>query len=383
MLYLTAVLLVGLVTARVLASHDRSAEGKRHQRLQDVAEEHLAPFTADVTATIPQQITLIGLPVTFFISGSVSLDLIGRYLAGDPLGPFDTEVATPGGFIAFTVIAAGLSTFRGYQGIWKFALVAFGCVVAYRLLTLATDVIQIWQFGVGGAVCPAPSPDWRVRFSELCVALGTVVQCLNITGVLTEVQATMREPPPARESIGRAVALGYGVAGTYALSAGLLGYLAFGHCVRQNLLVETLPPPLGWIPALTNALAIPDVLASTLVFSQPVIDDLERQLQRALASCGRGFSPGVLRAFVGPLLMASYGVIAYAFPQIATMSALIGGLSSIPLTFILPSLIQASLSQRAGQRAVFFGIAGLGVVLAIASTSGSLYGLIQELLGRY
>lgn len=121
LVFIIFVVITGLFTACILASHHKTTEGIRMRRLPEVAEYHLGSTLAAVVATVPQQLALLGIPIIFIISGGSSLRIIADYLLGDPAAVLDETAdmhEDQHWILVFTAFCLAASLVRGYENLW-------------------------------------------------------------------------------------------------------------------------------------------------------------------------------------------------------------------------------------------------------------------------
>lgn len=217
---------------------------------------------------------------------------------------------------------------------------------------------------------------------EMFVALGTVVTCLGVHPILVEVQSSIAEPPSAAQSTRWGVFLAYSVGAAYALTSSVVGYLAYGDCYEQNALAMAMPGKYGWVPVLANGLSLIDVVASVQLYAQPAIEDVVLVMAHYLST----FVPVEMKAcsrwlwlVVAPTLVGLYGLIAHFLPEIGTICALLGGLSTIPLQFVAPSLIHMAAKPCAWRRCLFWPLVAIGLVLSATSLVAAVFALLDTL----
>lgn len=116
------VVVTGVITACVLASHHKTEEGVRIRRLPEVAEYHLGTALAVAVATVPQQLSLLGMPIYFIISGGTSMRIIADYLreaTGTVVLDEVTDLQEDQHWIlVFTVFCMAGAFIRGYENLW-------------------------------------------------------------------------------------------------------------------------------------------------------------------------------------------------------------------------------------------------------------------------
>jgi hypothetical protein len=394
--YILTVVAVGALTACVLSSHHKTAEGVRMTRLSLMAEYYLGPVIGAAVATIPQQLSLAGTPIMFLISGGTSLAIISDFLngSGADMVEFDELVSLQEDqhwIIVFTVMCMATAMMvRGYEDLWYLSAASLVLLSIYRTVSLVANIIVIKQFGIHSFECVVRHPG-QPAVVEMLFAMGTVVTCLSLHPVLVEVQATIAEPPSAAYSVRIGILTASALGGVYAAISSVTGYLAYGDCYDQNALAMPMPGEYSWLPVLANALSLIDVVTSVQLYAQPIITDLAEALELCVGggkltdtsgegseSARPGRRGGWAPFLVGPFIIGLYGTMAYILPELGTVCALIGAASTIPLLFVTPSLIHLFAGPSSwGKRLVFWPLVLLGGVLSAAMLAAVVFALLM------
>lgn len=202
-------------------------------------------------------------------------------------------------------------------------------------------------------------------------ALGAVAAILvcNTSGLLPEIQSTVREP--AVRGMRRALLLQYtaGAAGYYGIS--VAGYWAYGSAVS-----EYLPNELGgprWAAVLINATAFLQSIVSQHLFTVPIHEAMDTRLQRLDEGMFSRYN--LTRRVCARGLVFGFNVFVTAlFPFMGDFVNLVGSLALVPLTFTFPSMAVLKIKGKSGgrcNRLWHWGIIVLSSALCVATTAAA------------
>lgn len=202
-------------------------------------------------------------------------------------------------------------------------------------------------------------------------ALGAVAAILvcNTSGLLPEIQSTVREP--AVRGMRRALLLQYtaGAAGYYGIS--VAGYWAYGSAVS-----EYLPNELGgprWAAVLINATAFLQSIVSQHLFTVPIHEAMDTRLQRLDEGMFSRYN--LTRRVCARGLVFGFNVFVTAlFPFMGDFVNLVGSLALVPLTFTFPSMAVLKIKGKSCgrcNRLWHWGIIVLSSALCVATTAAA------------
>jgi len=202
-------------------------------------------------------------------------------------------------------------------------------------------------------------------------ALGAVAAILvcNTSGLLPEIQSTVREP--AVRGMRRALLLQYtaGAAAYYGVS--VAGYWAYGSSVS-----EYLPNELGgprWAAVLINATAFLQSVVSQHLFAVPIHEAMDTRLQRLEEGMFSRYN--LTRRFFARGLIFGFNIFVTAlFPFMGDFVNLFGSFALVPLTFMFPSMVVLKIKGKSGgrwSRLWHWGVIVFSSVLCIATTAAA------------
>ncbi|KAF6149518.1 hypothetical protein GIB67_003666 [Kingdonia uniflora] len=198
----------------------------------------------------------------------------------------------------------------------------------------------------------------------------------NSSGMLTEMQSTLRKP--AKKNMRRALYLQFtlGLAVYYSIT--LVGYWAYGS-LTSGYLASDLGGP-KWAKVLFNSLVFLQTIVSQHMFLVPIHEAADTKflkLNESLYSIDNIIRRFALRA----LLFAINTLLAAVFPFAGDFVNLVGSMSLIPLTFVFPSLIFIKVkgkSARTTQWIWHWAIIFFFSLLSIIATFSSIRSIIHN-----
>ncbi|XP_038971983.1 proline transporter 1-like [Phoenix dactylifera] len=181
--------------------------------------------------------------------------------------------------------------------------------------------------------------DYKIHGSEVekvFNAFGAVTAILvcNTSGLLPEIQSTLRKP--AVTNVRKALAMQYTVGLAIYYGVSILGYWAYGSSVSEYLPDQLSGP--RWANVLINCTAFLQSIVSQHMFCAPIHEALDTKLQRldenmfSKSNLIRRFFPRAL-VFVGNTFVTAL------FPFMGDFVNLFGSFTLFPLTFVFPSMI--------------------------------------------
>ncbi|KAL6616576.1 hypothetical protein ACP70R_038846 [Stipagrostis hirtigluma subsp. patula] len=203
-------------------------------------------------------------------------------------------------------------------------------------------------------------------------ALGAVAAILvcNTSGLLPEIQSTLREP--AVRNMRRALLLQYTAGAAVYYGVSVAGYWAY--CASVS---EYLPDQLGgprWAAVLINAAAFLQSVVSQHLFAVPIHEAMDTRLQRLDEGMFSRYN--LTRRFVSRGLLFGFNVFVTAlFPFMGDFVNLFGSFALFPLTFIFPSMVVLKIKPvKSGgrwSRIWHWGIILVSTVLGVATTAAA------------
>ncbi|KAG2593702.1 proline transporter 1-like [Panicum virgatum] len=333
-------------------------DGQRFIRYRDLMGFVFGRKMYYITWFLQLSIQLLG-NMGFILLGARALKAINAGLSHSPARLQWFVPGTGTVFFAFSYLVPTISAMR------KWLAMSAAMTVAYDVTLLAILVkdgksSRQKDYGVHGS--PAEK-----AFNALG-AVAAILVC-NTSGLLPEIQSTVREP--AVRGMRRALLLQYtaGAAAYYGVS--VAGYWAYGSAVS-----EYLPNELGgprWAAVLINATAFLQSVVSQHLFAVPIHEAMDTRLQRLEEGMFSRYN--LTRRFFARGLMFGFNIFVTAlFPFMGDFVNLFGSFALVPLTFMFPSMVVLKIKGKSGgrwSRLWHWGVIVFSSVLCIATTAAA------------
>ncbi|KAF3337241.1 proline transporter 2-like protein [Carex littledalei] len=164
-------------------------------------------------------------------------------------------------------------------------------------------------------------------------AIAAILVC-NTSGILPEIQSTVRKPEITNMRKALATQYTIGLAIYYGIS--IAGYWAYGATVSAYLPEELSGPT--WAKVLINGTAFLQSIMSQHMFVAPIHEALDTRFQRLNEGMFSKYNL-ICRFFVRLLFFGFNILVAALFPFMGDFVNLIGSFALFPLTFVFPSMI--------------------------------------------
>ncbi|BAB92574.1 proline transport protein-like [Oryza sativa Japonica Group] len=200
-------------------------------------------------------------------------------------------------------------------------------------------------------------------------AIAAILVC-NTSGLLPEIQSTLRKPVVS--NMRRALLLQYtaGAAVYYGIS--VAGYWAYGAAVSEYLPDQLSGP--SWATVLINATAFLQSIVSQHLFTVPIHEALDTQMQRLDEGMFSRYNLG-RRLLARGLVFGANAFVTALFPFMGDFVNLFGSFVLFPLTFMFPSMVVLKIKGKdeAGRwnRIWHWGIIVASSVLSVVTTAAA------------
>lgn len=296
----------------------------------------------------------------FILLGGRALKAISAEFTGDSTPRLQWFIAATGAvYFAFAYFVPTISAMRNW-------------LATSAALTVTFDVALLAVLVKDGR--SSKQTDYTIHGTQqeqVFNALGAVAAILvcNTSGLLPEIQSTLRKPSVS--NMRRALALQYtvGAAAYYGIS--VAGYWAYGAAAS-----EYLPNQLGgprWASVLINATAFLQSIVSQHLFTVPIHEAMDTRLQRLEE--GMFSRHNMARRLVARTALFGVNVFVTAlFPFMGDFVNLFGSFALFPLTFIFPSMVVLKIKgecEGRWHRLWHWGIIVVSSVLAIATSAAA------------
>lgn len=303
----------------------------------------------------------------FILLGGRALKAISAEFTGDSTPRLQWFIAATGAvYFAFAYFVPTISAMRNW-------------LATSAALTVTFDVALLAVLVKDGR--SSKQTDYTIHGTQqekVFNALGAVAAILvcNTSGLLPEIQSTLRKPSVS--NMRRALALQYtvGAAAYYGIS--VAGYWAYGAAAS-----EYLPNQLGgprWASVLINATAFLQSIVSQHLFTVPIHEAMDTRLQRL--DEGMFSRHNMARRLVARAVLFGVNVFVTAlFPFMGDFVNLFGSFALFPLTFIFPSMIVLKIKGECDgrwHRLWHWGIIVVSSVLGVATTAAAVRLIVQN-----
>ncbi|BAT16234.1 Os12g0195100 [Oryza sativa Japonica Group] len=293
-------------------------------------------------------------------------------------------------FGAFEIV---FSQIPDFHEIWWLSIVAAVMSFTYSGVGLGLGIAQtVADGGFRGTIAGVTNVTATQKAWRSLQALGNIAFAFAFSNVYTEIQDTIKAPPPSEAKVMKQASLLSIVATSvfYAL-CGWMGYAAFGNAAPDNLLTGFgFFEPFWLVDAANVAIAV-HLIGAYQVYCQPVFAFVERKASRRWPDSG--FVNSELR--VWPFAISAFRlawrsvfvcfttVVAMALPFFGVIVGLLGAISFWPLTVYLPT--EMYIAQRGVRRgsALWIGLRALavaGFVVSAAATTGAVANFVGDFM---
>lgn len=369
-----------LYTSWLLVGLHESVSGKRYNRYIELAQAAFGERLGVWLALFPVINLSAGTATGLISVGGGALKLFYDTTLESTAPDVFTTVEW---FVVFVVLSAILSIIPNLNSM---AWVSFmGGVMAIAYCTL------LWTLSIS---VPRPR-GLSYHVGEPTISLDTIFSILNAVGIVAfafrghnmipEIQATMPSTVqrPAHVPMWRGLITANVMVALCYFPLAIGGYWAYGNKMLPGGLLNTIyslhrkeisSTALG----LTYLLVALNSVSSFQIYSMPVYDSLEASYtSRKMRPCPRKVRLGFRLFFVMFNLFA-----AVAFPFVSNFAGVLGGISSIPLTFGYPCFMWLSIKASDAKKMGFLWylnwfLGCVGIALAFVVTAAALSTIVN------
>uniref|UniRef100_J3NC03 Amino acid transporter transmembrane domain-containing protein n=2 Tax=Oryza brachyantha TaxID=4533 RepID=J3NC03_ORYBR len=293
--------------------------------------------------------------------------------------------------LVFGALEIVFSQIPNFHEIWWLSIVAAVMSFTYSSIGLGIGIANtVANGGFRGTIAGATNVTAMQKVWRSLQALGNIAFAFAFSNVLTEIQDTIKAPPPSESAVmKKATRMSVVATSVFYALCGFMGYAAFGNAAPDNLLTGFgFYEPFWLVDAANVAIAV-HLVGAYQVFVQPIFAFVERRVSQRWPDSG--FVNNELR--LGPFCISAFRllwrslfvcfttVVAMALPFFGVVVGLLGAISFWPLTVYLPS--EMYIAQRNVRRgsALWIGLklfAALGLIVSVAATTGSVAGFVGE-----
>ncbi|KAK9726690.1 hypothetical protein RND81_05G230800 [Saponaria officinalis] len=350
-------LLIGLFTAYAnwLLAGFHFIDGKRFIRSRDLIGHLFGREMYYVTWISQSAIFVLG-NMGFILLGGKALKEMNIMFSDSVMRLQYFIIITGFAYFLFAMIVPNMSAMRVWSG-------------ASAILTFGYTGVLIVAIVIDGK--SNSHKDYQVTGSivdkvlNAFSAISVIIVC-NTSGMLPEIQSTLRKPAITNMRKALAVQFTAGLVVYYGVS--IVGYWAYGSEVSDYLPKELSGP--RWAKVLINLAVFLQNIISQHLFLQPVHEALDTKFLKLDEGI---YSKENLkrRFFLRALLFTGCTIVTAAIPFMGDFINLLGSFTLVLLTFIFPSMIFIKVkgkTARAEQRAWHWTIIFVSSILAVATT---------------
>ncbi|KAK9683418.1 hypothetical protein RND81_10G139600 [Saponaria officinalis] len=373
---------VGLIAATAISLYANALVaklhefgGKRHIRYRDLAGFIYGRKAYSITWAL-QYINLFMINTGFIIlAGSAMKATYVMYRDDDALKlPYCIAIAG----LVCTMFAIGIPHLSALR-IW------LGVSTVLSLVYIVIAIVLSTRDGIRSPPRHYDIPGDKV--SKIFTTIGAAANLVFAfnTGMLPEIQATVRKPVVKNMMKALYFQFTAGVAPMYAVT--FIGYWAYGSTTSTYLLSSVTGPV--WVKTLANVCAFLQTVISLHIFASPMYEYLDTRCGikgSALAPRNLGF-----RVMVRGGYLAFNTFVAALLPFLGDFMSLTGAISTFPLTFILANhmYLRAKKNKLSSAQKLwhwinvcFFGLMSLAAAIAalrLISVDSKTYHIFADL----
>ncbi|XP_076934744.1 proline transporter 1-like [Bidens hawaiensis] len=319
--------------------------GKRHIRYRDLAGFIYGPKAYSLTWVL-QYVNLFMINVGYVILAGQALKAIYVLFRDDDAMKLPYFIAMAGFACGlFAICIPHLSALRiwlGFSTFFSLVYIAIAVALSLRdgIFTYSISITficgshflnRIYMLFIG---TKAPPRDYSIPGSDLSRVFTTIGASASVvfafnTGMLPEIQATVRQPVVGNMMKALYFQFTVGVVPLYAVA--FIGYWAYGNDADAYLLKSVDAPV--WVISLANISAFFQTVIALHIFASPMYEYLDTRY--GIKGSAVAVKNLLFRVMVRGGYLALTTLLAAALPFIGDFMSLTGAISTFPLTFIL------------------------------------------------
>lgn len=362
-----------LYTIFLLVELHESTSGKRHSRYLFLAMSAFGARLGKIAALFPVMYLSGGSCVMFIITGGGTMKQLFKILCENDDGTMCNAHSLSGveWFLVFTCLAILIAQLPNLNSMAAVSLVGAVASISYCTLFWSLSVKKGRPMGVSYNTTLVSQESTVVKISDILNAIGIIVLAFRGHNLVLEIQGTMpsNSKKTSKEPMRRGVTIAYILIAACVFPLAIAGFWAYGNKIPDKGLLTAFPQfhkeqATKFSIGALYVWVILHCLTSFQVYAMPVFDNLElryttiknQKCPRWLRTC--------FRLFFGGFTF----FIAVTFPFLPSLSALIGGMTLVPLTYAYPCFMWLSLKKprKNGVICLFNLVLGcLGMLLSV------------------
>ncbi|XP_052208698.1 probable amino acid permease 7 isoform X2 [Diospyros lotus] len=303
--------------------------------------------------------------------------------------------------LLFGIIQVATSQIPNFHGTEWLSIVSAIMSFSYATIGSALGLAKVIGDGrIKGSIGGAPTSTTIQKLWLVSQALGDIAFAFPFSGILLNVQDTLKSPPPERVTMRKVSAISIGIITFFYLCCGGFGYAAFGSSAPGNLLTGFGFYEPYWLIDLANACIILHLVGGYQVFSQPLFADLEGWMAEKFPNSEfintdykikppllplPAFRLNLLRLCFRTAYVGVTTATALAFPYFNQVVGVGGALSFWPLIVYFPTemyIVQSGLGAWTRKWVFLRVYTGTCLLVAMFAVVGSVQGLIKAKFGQ-
>lgn len=369
-----------LYTMWILIRLHEATPGVRYSRYVQLAQAAFGNRLGFWLATPPNINLTAGTATTLLIVGGSTLKLFYKIVCGPECGT--SPLTTIEWYLVFAMLSIVLAQLPNLNSIVGLSLI--GAVTAITYCTM------LWTLSVSRARPPGVSYDFhqgKSAFAQTFTALnalGIVAFSFRGHNLAMEIQATMPSTMkhPAYVPMWRGAKVANAIVAICYFPIAVAGYWAYGSMMLSSGIlfsvyafhqVDISRPLMG----LLFMLVVIHCLSSFQIYSFSIFDNFEAGYT---SKRNRPISKPVRVIFRIFYVFTNF-LIGVAFPWLASLTGLLGGLSSAPVTFAYPCFMWLAIKKPKRYSFSWYlnwTLGVLGMLMAAAFTAGGIWSIVDS-----
>lgn len=367
---------VTLLTSMLLAK-TYEVGGHKHRRYTDAVRDILG-HRAEVALFVLQHANLVLVGIAYTIAAGKSAEAVMR-TATDTV---ESESNIWQEVLVFGGIQLFFSQLPDLDAAWWSSVIGAAMSIGYSAVALG--LCSAKASNGHGTIGGIPGTSTSDKVFHVFQALGNFAFAYNFSTVLLEIQDTLREPPKAEKTMGRAIHISVATTFVFYLSIAVTGYLALGdntfYMVDDILTSPNIGP--AWVIIFANCMVFVHMISAYQVFSQPVFVTCEGALCKWFPNSVGAMNKRVLSLLLRSIYVGFTTLVSCVLPFFASIVGLIGAMVFWPCAVLFPILMYTKVRQVS--RRMWYLLHSINVVMFVISAVavvGSLQSIVVSASG--
>ncbi|KAK0580553.1 hypothetical protein LWI29_003381 [Acer saccharum] len=354
---------------------------------------------------IIQYLNLFGVAIGYTIAASVSMMAIKRsncfHTSG---GKNPCHMSSNGYMITFGIIEIIFSQIPDFDQVWWLSIVAAIMSFTYSTVGLGLGVGKVAEnasfkgslTGISiGTVTTAGTVTSTQKLWRSLQALGAIAFAYSYSGILIEIQDTVKSPPAEHKTMKKVTLFSIIVTTVFYLLCGCMGYAAFGDLAPGNLLTGFGFYNPYWLLDIANVAIVVHLVGAYQVYCQPLFAFVEKWSGKKWAKNDfvtaeyeipipfwGVYQLNFFRLIWRTIFVMLTTLIAMLMPFFNDVVGILGAMGFWPLTVYFPIEMYMSQKKIVRGTTLWFGLQILSVTcffITVAAGVGSVAGVVLDL----